>query len=74
MTFAPMPIANINHVHVATRVVVNAYTAPLADPPNPAAHGGICVREFCGCGAERATNRNNGNHETSDWSWKGAQV
>ena len=34
---------------------------------NPAAHGGICVVQTCGCGAARRINANQNHEETGRW-------
>lgn len=43
------------------------FSGAVAQPENRAAHGNICQRETCRCGAVRRTNVNGAHTETTGW-------
>lgn len=51
--------------HKVTEIKEYGFTRQLGD--NPAAHGNICVHEYCRCGAVRMTNVNGPHHEGGRW-------
>lgn len=58
------------HRHKADHEETRSYTGGVAVKSvqvEPRAAGGICMVEFCACGAKRRTNRNQGYRETSGW-------
>lgn len=57
------------HRRIPTRMTVRSYQAPVAAPEeqNPSAHGNLCMRDMCACGAVRDTNVNGRHQERGPW-------
>lgn len=55
------------HTHKAIKSVIRPFFGPVSRKQNPAAHGGICEREFCACGATRDWNLNGSHVERGSW-------
>ena len=55
------------HRHKAIKQEDRVYTAPVSRNENPSAHGGVCQRETCSCGARRNINKNGGHWEVGPW-------
>ena len=55
------------HRHRTKITVTRCYTAPVAHPGNPAAHGSVCRIDVCKCGAVRMTNVNGMHVERGEW-------
>ena len=60
----------IRHRHKAVRDEVRGYSEPVGPPSlqDRRAHGGICIVEWCACGAKRRTNSTGGHTETTGWA------
>lgn len=60
---------NRSHRHraVSHLTKVRCYTGPVGRTENRAAHGGVCIIDYCRCGAQRATNCNGGHVERGSW-------
>lgn len=56
------------HREQPKRTEERGFTAPVAHPGNPAAHGGITRTEHCSCGAVRRVNVNFGHIESGPWA------
>lgn len=56
------------HKHRAQSTDVRPFFGPVAKEENRAAHGGICERQTCSCGAVREVNSNGRHVERGEWS------
>jgi len=55
------------HRHRAKSSEDRAFSGPVADPENRAAHGNICSVDTCSCGATRSANVNGRHVEQGKW-------
>ena len=55
------------HKHKPATESIRCFTAPVAYPENPAAHGNICISQTCSCGATRRINKNGRHIERGPW-------
>lgn len=59
---------NTKHKHrVVRESEPYGYRGSVSRDENRAAHGGICVTQYCSCGAERRENSNGRHVETGVW-------
>lgn len=58
----------MNHRHRPSKSTVGPFFGPVNTNKRRAAHGNICVRETCRCGATRLVNRNGVHVERGHWT------
>lgn len=56
------------HKHRAKSETTGPFFGPVSPRQNSAAHGNVCVRAVCSCGAVRLTNVNGSHAERGVWS------
>lgn len=61
------PWSKHTHRAVPKKQKIRGYTTPVKYPQNSAAHGNVCVHDYCACGASRATNVNGRHIERGPW-------
>lgn len=59
------------HTHRTIKSEDFAFSGPVAQPANQAAHGNICRVDTCRCGATRRTNINQRHIERGQWTMPG---
>ena len=57
------------HRRIPTKRTIRTYQHPVAniERQNLSAHGGLCYRDRCLCGAHRDTNVNGRHEERGEW-------